>query len=95
VVEFAGYIFDDHKASIVCQHVLDAQPILLFVHDADGDIQFMCGRGGHTADEAKLVGIVELLEHLRSIANMPVVKPGFLARRAEPGAEWDVEPIAK
>src|SRR4051794_3066519 len=72
VIEFAGYTFEEQNASIVCQHVLDGHPVLLFVHEADGDVQFMCGAAAHETDDARLVGIVELLEHLRSIANMPV-----------------------
>jgi hypothetical protein len=93
VIEFAGYIFDDHKASLVCNHVTDGHPVLLFVHDSDGDIQFMCGAGGHEADDAKVVGISHLLEHIRSISDMPTVDPGFLAERTAPGEDWDVQPI--
>ncbi|MBA3526132.1 MAG: hypothetical protein M3438_04875 [Pseudomonadota bacterium] len=93
VVEFAGYTFDDHKASFVCKHVLDGNPILLFIHEIDGDIHFMCGAAGHTMEDIALVGISHLLEHLRSIAELPIVDPGFLAERPEPGGDWEVQAI--
>lgn len=93
MIDFAGYSFAEHKAAIACSHVLSGAPVLVFVHDEDGDIQFMCGESGHSIDDAKVVGISHLLEHIRSMPDIPVVDPGHAAERSEPGAPWSVSPV--
>ena len=93
MIDFAGYSFDENKASFVCQHVLDGHPVLLFLHESEGDLQFMCGGGGHSVDNLHVVCLSHLLEQIRSMADVPVIQPGFMAERSEPGSMWKVEAI--
>jgi len=90
MIDFAGYSFDDHKAAIVCQHVCEGAPVLLFVHDDDGAVHFMCGASGHDDEDLSVIGLSHLLEQIRSMPNAPIVDPGFLAERVYPGAPWTV-----
>lgn len=90
MIDFAGYSYPDNKATIACSHVLNGSSVLLFVHELDGDIQFMCGEAGHEPDDAHVVGLEHLLEHIRSMADIPVVEPGFMAERSYPGAAWKI-----
>jgi hypothetical protein len=69
--------------------------VVIFVHDEDGDIQFMCGESGHGVDDVHVVGLSHLLEHIRSIPDIPVVGPGYAAERSEPGATWSVSPVSE
>jgi hypothetical protein len=95
VIDFAGYSYAENKATIVCSHVLDGTPVLVFVHDSDGDIQFMCGVSGHGVDDAFVVELSHLLEHIRSMSDIPVVEPGFMAERSEPGAPWSIHSVGE
>jgi hypothetical protein len=69
--------------------------VLLFVHEEDGDIQFLCGETGHGVDDAQVVGLAHLLEHIGSMTDIPVVEPGFVAQRCRPGAPWSIRPVAE
>ncbi|MFL6793955.1 MAG: hypothetical protein ACJ8D6_02745 [Sphingomicrobium sp.] len=95
MIDFAGYSYAEHKATIACSHVLSGAPVLVFVHDEEGDIHFMCGESGHGADGCRLVGLTHLLEHIRSMPDIPVVEPGYAAERREPGAPWSVSPVSE
>jgi hypothetical protein len=95
VIDFAGYSYPEHKATIVCSHILSGAPVLVFVHDEDGDIQFMCGESGHGVDDAQVVGLTHLLEHIRSMSDIPVVEPGYTAERSGPGAPWSISPLGE
>jgi len=75
--------------------VLSGAPVLLFVHDEDGDIQFMCGESGHGVNDASVVGLTHLLEQIRSMADIPVVEPGYAAERSEPGAPWSISAVGE
>ena len=95
MIDFAGYSYAEHKAAIACSHVLSGAPVLVFVHDEDGDIQFMCGESGHGVDDAQVVGLTHLLEHIRSMPDIPVVEPGYAAERSAPGAPWSISPVGE
>ena len=90
MIAFAGYNFDDHKAAIACRHVCDGLPVLLYVHDDEGDIHFMCGAADHLDDDLVVVGLSHLMEQVRAMSDIPTVDPGFLAERDFPGADWSV-----
>jgi hypothetical protein len=90
MIDFGGYTYDDHKAALACQHVQEGSPVLLFVHDEDGDIHFMCGASGHNEDDLVVIDLSHMLEQMRSMSPMPIVDPGFLAERGYPGARWTV-----
>lgn len=93
MIDFAGYSYAEHKASIVCSHVVSGAAVLLFVHDEDGDIQFMCGQPAHGVDDAQLVGLTHLVEHIGSMPDIPVVEPGYAAERTAAGAPWSIIPL--
>jgi hypothetical protein len=95
VIHFAGYSYAEHKATIACSHVLSGAPVLLFVHDEDGDIQFMCGESGHGVNDASVVSLTHLPEQIRSMADIPVVEPGYAAERSEPGAPWSISAVGE
>jgi hypothetical protein len=95
VIDFAGYSYPENRATIVCSHVLDGAPVLVFVHDEDEDIQLMCGESGHGVDDACVVELSHLLEHIRSMPDIPVVEPGFMAERSEPGAPWSIHSVGE
>ncbi len=81
MIELAGYTFPPNRASIVCTHVWNGDPVLLFVHDNDGDIQFYCGEEGHSGADAMVLGLAEVSNHLLTMQDIPTVKPGFCAER--------------
>ena len=90
MIDFAGYSFDPNKGCFVCQHVLDGHPVLLFAHDEDGEIHFMCGGKDHSVDNLHVICLSHLLEQIRSISEMPTVGPGYMAERSEPGTKWEI-----
>ncbi len=67
------------------------RPILLVVHDADGDWQFL---DGEVVDEAEgvavhLAHIVDPRPELEVVADLP---PGWAAERASAEAAWERYP---
>lgn len=93
MIDVAGYTFPNNRASIVCTHIWEGRPILLFVHDDDGDIQFYCGEDGHSEDDALVRGLAEIADRLRQMDDVPTVRPGFFAERAMIGSAWTVHKI--
>jgi hypothetical protein len=93
MINVAGYSFHGNRAAIVCKHVCDGRPVLLFAHDSDGDIQFYCGAENHSAADALVVGVAEISERLRSMDDIPTVRPGYYADRSAIGSAWAVQKI--
>lgn len=94
MIDLAGYTYDDHKACIVCRHVIDGLPVLGFAHDEDGDLHFTCGSHRHLEDDWQAVGLSHLLENVRSMNGVPVVHVGYCAERTSAGGAWSVEALA-
>lgn len=90
---FAGYTFDADKGGFTCQHVMDGAPVLLFVHETDGDLQFMCGASGHDYNECRLLHATHVLEWQPDLLNLPTVDFGFQAERADVNSPWVVSPV--
>lgn len=90
MIKLAGYTFPENRASIVCTHVWAGRPVLVFAHDIDGDIQFLCGDDGHNGSDALVLGLAELEGQLRSMDGIPTVKPGYRAERSTIGSDWIV-----
>jgi hypothetical protein len=62
-VSFAGCTFAADKGCFTCQHFVDGAPVLLFTHEADGDLQFMCGASGQDFDkDCRWLHMTHLLE---------------------------------
>jgi hypothetical protein len=92
-IDFAGYNFPEDKGCFACQHVMDGVPVLLFVHETDGDLQFMCGAPGHEYAECVLLHASQLLEAQPDLAMLPTVDLGFQAERVNADSPWIVSPI--
>ena len=90
MIDLAGSTFPDNRACIVCTHVWNGHPVLLFAHDIDGDIQFYCGEYSHVMTDALVLGLEEISGHLLTMQDIPTVRPGFCAERAEVGGQWSI-----
>jgi hypothetical protein len=92
-ISFAGYTFDKDKGCLACEHVLNGAPVLLFVHEADGDLQFLCGALGHEWKKARALHAAHLLECHADLKTLPTVDFGFEAERADASSPWVVSAI--
>jgi hypothetical protein len=90
MIDLAGYAFPDNRATVVCTHVWDGRPVLIFAHDSDGDIQFYCGDENHFESDALVLGLAEIKDHLLSMTDIPTVRPGYCAERVAIGGTWTV-----
>ena len=86
------YKFEENQntACLTCGHVLDGNADILFVsHDEDdGGWQFLCGNE-HTEDDARVVGlgeIVSLHPEMNYLFEMPL---GVCAERNDSSSEWE------
>jgi hypothetical protein len=93
-ISFAGYTFAADKACFTCQHVMDGAPVLLFTHEPDGDLQFLCGATGHDFDtQCRLLHTRHVLEWQPDLLALPTVEAGFEAQRTNVDAPWIVSAI--
>jgi hypothetical protein len=92
-ISFAGYTFDADKGCFACQHVLDGAPVLLFVHEGDGDLQFMCGAVGHDYAQCRLFHAAHVLDAQPDLFGLPTVDSGFQAERTDAFSTWVVSPV--
>lgn len=94
-ISFAGYTFDGDKGCFACEHVVSGEPVLLFVHDADGDLQFLCGSSAHdwSNSRPRLLHTAHLLEWQPDLLALPTVDFGFEAQRKDVNSPWVVSPI--
>jgi hypothetical protein len=91
-ISFAGYTFDGDNGCFTCQRVMDGAPVLLFVHEADGDLQFMCGASGHDYSQCVLLHAAHVLEQQPDLLKLPTVDFGFQTERAHMSSPWIVSP---
>jgi hypothetical protein len=91
-VDVAGYRFISNTACIVCVHVMDGQPILLFTHDSDGDLQFLCGASDHVTEDGRIDCLHCLIQAHPEVSTLPRVDLGMRAWRDDGATVWAVEP---
>jgi hypothetical protein len=89
-LSFAGFTWEASKGCRACTHVLDGQPVHLFVHEPDGSLQFLCGAEGHADDDACWVHAAHVLRLNPDLRDLPTVDFGEEAERSEAGAAWVV-----
>ncbi|MBZ6381829.1 hypothetical protein [Sphingomonas sanguinis] len=90
-ISFAGYTFAADKGCFTCRHVKDGAPVLLFVHEADGDLQFMCGEAGHDYDsQCMFLHAHHVLDWQPDLLSLPVVGLGYMAERLDVKSPWVV-----
>lgn len=93
MILLAGYLFPENTACIVCKHVFDGRPIRLFVHDWDGDLQFTCGEGGHTTEDAHVVGLGEIELEDAGLFRLADMMPGTEAVRQSIEDAWAIRRV--
>lgn len=93
MIEVADYLFPGNSVATVCTHVWEGHPVLFYVHDRDGDIQFYCGKPGHAISDALTLSLAEIKDHLQSLQGMAPVGPGFCAERRELGGAWQIRKL--
>ena len=72
-----------------CPHVFREQrPILLVIHDPDGDWQFLCG-GNDDTDECHTVGVGHLLDRESGLGQFANLEKGTGAERESVEHSWD------
>ncbi|WP_324807271.1 hypothetical protein SH584_11630 [Sphingomonas sp. LY29] len=91
MITFGGYSNDEHKASLVCRHVLSGESILSVFHDEDGDLHFSCGSDGHSVDDWQVVGLSHLASRLGALEAFPALPPETTACRVSKDDRWRVE----
>jgi hypothetical protein len=91
-INLAGYKFKSNKASLICVHVIDGQPINDFFHESDGFLQFSCGAENHKESDWKMVGLKHIVDMHPYIYSLPTVSFGELAERENMHSPWTVIP---
>jgi len=75
--------------AFICQHVFDAErPVLLVVHDADGDWQLLCGDRHGEDVRPRVVGLDHLLRRDPGLAEVMDLKVGWEAERSDSKSAW-------
>ena len=93
-ITVAGYDVLPHCAAIVCKHVMEKSDVLLFSHDDDGTMQFLCGCEPKV-ENARVVGVGHVLEWHPDLNNLPTIHPGFEAERASVKMPWIISKTAE
>ena len=93
LIDVAGYIYDAQRACVVCRHVVAGVTVLGFAKDPGGDLHFTCGRSDHVQEDWQASTLSQLLEHIRSMKDAPVVHAGHFAERQSAGGQWTVVPF--
>lgn len=92
-ISFAGYSFGESKGCFTCEHVIDGAPVLLILHEADGDLQLMCGAPNHDFDEqCRFLHLAHIMEWQPDLLLLPTVDAGFEAERTGKDAPWVISP---
>jgi hypothetical protein len=74
----------------VCTHVFDeSKPVLVVVHDKDGDWSFVCGAPHiDSANDYRVVGVAHLTSHDSSLNECADLLVGFEAERSAVDQNW-------
>lgn len=89
-LNFAGFTWSSSKGCRACKHVMQGEAVLLFVHEEDGSLQFLCGAEGHAQDDAIWVHAAHVLDLNADLRHLPTVSFGEEAERTAVGANWKV-----
>jgi len=91
-IHFAGYRFAPNKAVLVCEQVFQARADPgIIVHDFDGWLQCLSGQANPSPKDARTVALSELIDRLPLPSELPLLRPGQYAVKAE--EEWTVHKI--
>ena len=93
-ISLAGYTFDADSGCFTCIHVMEGAPVLLFLHESNGDLQFMCGADDHDfGDDCRFLHAAHVLARNTDLLSLPTVDPGHMAERRDLGSSWKVIPL--
>ena len=84
------------KRGIACNHVVRRKrPVMLVAHDADGLVQFMCGKDDHSkAKQAKKVCAACSFQNLTPGLAAEDLEPGQIAER-QSKTVWTVRALSE
>lgn len=89
---FAGFDFLASKGCRACRHVMDGAPVLLFVHEADGSLQMLCGANDHEEADSVWVHVAHVIDSQPDLLDLPHVGFGHEAERTAGHSPWHVSP---
>ncbi len=79
----------EDKAVITCSHIVDDKsPILYVERDSEGDWQFLCGNGDHTAKDAKVISLKQALQLDKTLKHLLAIPKGAGALRRTVDSKW-------
>jgi hypothetical protein len=93
MIALAGHTYEDNTACIICRHVMDGAPVLQFVFDIDGEVQFLCGAARHDKRDARVVGLDEVDHRQNGLDSLPDMPLGTQASRMSTKGRWEVTPL--
>ena len=73
---------------IVCNHIFRDERPILYVSRPEGEWQFMCGEGDHTASDGHLVGVGHLTDRDPSLNELIDLQPDYEADRKSIDDPW-------
>ena len=81
----------ENTACFTCKHVLeDKQPILYVTHDNDdGSWQFLCGVDSHEVQDARVVGLIEIVNMDETLNDVYELKMRYGVYRKSKGESWE------
>ena len=86
------YNFTDapNTACITCKHILDEGAEILFVsHDSDDrGWQFLCSAENHQENDAKVVGLGEIVKRHPELNHLFEMPLGICGERTDSSHEW-------
>lgn len=88
MISLAGYDFAQNKACLCCVHCMAGQPVLIFFHDDDGDLQASCGSDDHGDEDWAVVDLQDIVDRHPDLRDLPTVRLGEVVERASPGEAW-------
>ena len=81
--------------AFTCSHVAakEAPCLLVTHHKEDGTWEFMCGAEGHTASDAVVSTVGELLLADPTLSDALCIQPDYYAMRPHVGDKWVSAPL--
>lgn len=77
--------------AFLCKHVDAGSPVLLVVHERDGDWQFLCGAARHSSADGLIAHVKHIFERdATTITEVGAMPKGFWAERNSADESWEV-----
>ncbi|HTK19392.1 MAG TPA: hypothetical protein VL442_07765 [Mucilaginibacter sp.] len=80
-----------NTACFVCDHVMNRnRPILMVIHNIDGDWQFVCGLSDHDNSNIRIISLQQAAEIDPSINDIYEIPAGVGADRESVNGKWEL-----